>query len=227
MDLVTIRLEIGDFSAFAVPSRGIVYTCFSSPGSVLHRRVAVGSRSARKHRERVKAASAGLLGFGVHSGTVVADVPGEYLRWCLDQYAIGTWQWKRCQNELFRRERIHDRACYEFDAPARLAAKQFKVLTGPKAVKNRRPDSIVSVERVDIGDGADGQLSPWGIRYPMGWNEMTRGERRAWKKRASAEFLKRPIGASVTVQNYREKRKASKASTVEPAIQDSGDSRDE
>lgn len=186
----------------------------------------MGSRSARKHRERVKAASAGLLGFGVHAGTVVADVPGEYLRWCLDQYAIGTWQWKRCTNELLRRERIHDRACYEFDAPARLAAKQFKVLTGPKAVKNRRPDSNVSVGPVDIGDGADGQLSPWGIRYPTGWNEMTRGERRAWKKRASAEFLKRPIGASVTVQNYREKRKASKASTVEPAIQDSGESCD-
>jgi hypothetical protein len=167
-----------------------------------------------------------LLGFGVHAGTVVADVPGEYLRWCLDEYDVGTWQWKLCTNELLRRERVHDRACYELDAPARLAAKQFSVLTGPNAVKNRRRDSIVSVERVDIGDGADGQLSPWGVRYPMGWDEMTRGERRAWKKRASAEFLKRPIGASVTVQNYREKRKASKVNTVKPVIQGSGEASD-
>ena len=186
----------------------------------------MGSRSARKHRERVKAASLGLLGFGVHAKTLVADVPAEYLRWCLDEYAIGSREWKLCKNELLRRERIHDRICYESNAPARLVAKQFKVLTGPNAVQKRRPDSSVA-EAVDIGDGVDGAMSPWGIRYPNGWNEMTRGERAAWKKRASAEFLKRPLGASVTVANYREKRKSLKANTVKPAIQDSGDNRDE
>ncbi len=180
----------------------------------------MGSRSVRKHRERVKALSSGLLGFGVHATTLVADVPAEYLRWCLDEYEVGTYRWKLCQNELLRRERIHDRICYEADAPARTAGKSFRVLTGPKAVKKSRPD--ISGVVVDIGDGIDGELSPWGIRYPTGWNEMTRGERRAWKKRASVEFLNRPIGesASLTVSNYREKRKALSASRVEPAIPD-------
>lgn len=154
----------------------------------------MGSRSVRRHRERVKAVSSGLLGFGVHSNTKVADVPAEYLRWCLDEYDAGTYRWKLAKNELLRRERLHDQICYEADAPARLIAKQFKVLTGPKASKNRRLDSEVLVEPVDIGDGSDGQLSPWGIRYPLGWNEMTRGERNAWKKRASVEFQKRPLG---------------------------------
>jgi hypothetical protein len=199
---------------------------FESGAGLLLGSNTMGSRSARKHRERVKAASAGLFGFGVHAKTLVADVPAEYLRWCLDDCEYGSPCWKLCRNELLRRERIHDRMCYEIDAPSRLVEKKFKVLTGPNASTVDRLDSVCAVEPVDIGDGVDGQMSPWGIRYPLGWNEMTRGERSAWKKRASAEFLKRPIGASVTVANYREKRKASKASTVEPAIRETGDNCD-
>ena len=160
------------------------------------------------------------LGFGVHAATARCDVPAEYLRWCLDEFPRNSVNWVITNNELLRRERLHDRICYEADSAARLVAKDFKVLTGPKALPKRRPDIVCVV--VDIGDGVDGELSPWGVRYPTGWNEMTRGERRAWKKRASVEFLNRPIGesASLTVSSYREKRKALSATRVEPAIPD-------
>ncbi len=152
----------------------------------------MGSRSKKRHRAKANAASALVFGYGVHAKTLLRDVPGEYLRFCMDsEFDRGTKEWKLCRDELLRRERIHDRICYELNAPARVAAKQFKVLTGNRAVKAELRDSV------DIGDGADGLMSPWGVRYPLGWNEMTRGERAAWKKRASEEFQNRPLGQPV------------------------------
>jgi hypothetical protein len=152
----------------------------------------MGSRSKKKHRAKANAASGLKFGYGIHRDTLLCDVPAQYLRWCMDgEFAQGTKEWKLCRDELLRRERLHDRLCYELNAPARVAAKQFKVLTGKQAVTAELLDSV------DIGDGVDGSMSPWGVRYPIGWNEMTRGERSAWKKRASVEFQKRPLGQAV------------------------------
>ena len=192
---------------------------------VLIGRVAMGSRKNRKIAAKYGKYYQRPLGFGVHAACPRCDVQAEYLRWCLTEFPKNSPNWLIANNELTRRERAHDQRCYEADAPARLIARQFKVLTGSKASKNRMRDSIAS-KAVDIGDGVSGSISPWGIRYPDGWDLMTRGERSAWKRRASEEFLKKPLGVEshTSVGAYLSKKKSPLQTSVKPAITQRGES---
>ena len=178
----------------------------------------MGSRRNKKKRDRVDKAADRELTFGKFEGVKLRDAPGPYVRWCVENMKKGSDAHKMFSAEMLRRERVHDRDCYEKNAAARTAGKAFKVLTGSKASENRRLDSNVSAG-ADTGDGVEGTVSPWGVVYPEGWGDMTRGERSAWKKAASKRFVDKPLGAVVgmTLEQFQKARRA-KHTSVKPAI---------
>lgn len=168
--------------------------------------------SSRKSTQRKRAIqdfeSRRLMTEGIHNGTPLRDVPAEYLRRLIYAAPKNSAKYRQYSGEMARREREHEKLCFEAESTAK---RQLPVNT-PMSSNNptsKRRETIYTGNAVDLGDGVPGAVSPWGIRYPEDWHVMTKGERKAWKERASVVFAQSSLSMKkpMTMSEYRKSRK--------------------